>query len=68
MKRHILTNYGLTLCCLKSSEIIPNEEEICSQCHHVAVMIFKGHKEFLEPLKRKTINESFGSIKSFENH
>ena len=54
MKRHILTPYGLTLCCLRIPETV-NEEILCSQCHHVAVMIFKGHPEFLKQVKEKSL-------------
>jgi len=55
MKTHVLTTYGMTLCCLAITDRIkkPDEKEVCGQCSHVAVMFLKGEKKFLEAVKKR---------------
>ena len=63
MKRHIFTNYGLTLCGLPNSSVTTfSEEEFCSQCSHVMFMLSQGHVEYLKAIKNraeKRLDKSF---------
>lgn len=55
MKTHVLTTYGVTLCCLRVDDRIknPDEPEVCGQCSHVGVMILKGERKFMDAVRER---------------